>query len=93
VKAETHHNILIVSEANEKAWRVMCLSHEVRNSTAPHTMNLDGIEMHLVAWACNTSGDYPIYLQITDMSRAKQRFALNTAFRALKENGYRLEEP
>lgn len=87
----TYRNILIVAEANPKAWGILCLSHDTQDSKAPNVMCLDGILMRLVGWACNTQGDFAVYLQLSGLSRSKQLFALRTAFRALKEKGYRLE--
>jgi len=84
-------NILIASQANKAAWGVLCLSYEVKTSETPDLMCVDGITMVLVGWACDSGGDFPIYLQVDEMSRAKQKFALKTVFYSLKKNGYRLE--
>jgi hypothetical protein len=84
-------SIIVTAQSTKTLWAVMCLSYDTENADAPATMTLDGLTVVLVAWAKDKKFDYPIYLQVTDMSRSKQKFMMATAFQALKEKGYALQ--
>jgi hypothetical protein len=84
-------NIIISYKNNPNAWGVVCLTFETDTPDAPNVWCIDGIQTVKVAWAYDKTTDYPIYLQVTDMSESKQKFALRTAFESLRVMGYKIE--
>jgi hypothetical protein len=85
-------HIIICFQHSKKACGVIILKDYVDYSGTPKLINKNGVDLILTGWAVKSGQRFPIYLQLTGMSLAKQKFALSTGLYSIKNNyGYTLE--
>jgi hypothetical protein len=84
--------IIISFQVEKNTCGVLVLKNFVDYSGTPKILNIDGVDLILAGWASKMGKRMPIYLQLTNLSLTRQKFALNTGFYALKNDGYSVDD-